>query len=183
MNRVTDKPDTFFKFTERLPYYVLSLVICVPCLLFCIFVIICFLNLTGAIRPEHHGGAFDIPILSQMANPGAIFDPESNMNILAGIIQAVVTQIMNIIFCKIANWTSEMENHKSQRKHNHSVFIKRFIFEFTDCHLYLLYIGIYQMHIGLLKTNLISLFMVDELRRIGTESILPLVMQSKRFKD
>jgi len=54
-------------------------------------VIICFLNATGAIRPENHGGAFDIPILSQLADPGAIFDPESNMNILAGIIQAVVT--------------------------------------------------------------------------------------------
>jgi len=39
------------------------------------------------------------------------------------------------------------------------------------------------MHIGLLKTNLIGLFMVDELRRIGVESILPLLMQSKQLKD
>lgn len=143
INTVTDKPDTTFKFSQRLPFYILSACICVPCLMFCIFVIICFLNMTGAIRPENHGGIFNIPLLSSMADPGAIFDPESNMNILAGIIQAVVTTIMNTVFQKIAKWTTHLENHKSQHKYNHSVFIKRFIFEFTDCHLYLLYIGIY----------------------------------------
>jgi hypothetical protein len=59
-----------------------SAVICLPCLGACIFVIICFLNMTGVIRPEHHQGFFDIPMLSSMSDPGAIFDPESNMNIV-----------------------------------------------------------------------------------------------------
>ena len=47
-------PDTVFSFAERLPYYLISAVICIPCLGLCIFVIICFLNMTGVIRPEHH---------------------------------------------------------------------------------------------------------------------------------
>jgi len=55
-------------------------------LLFALFVIVCFLNMTGAIRPDHHGGAFDMPMLSKLADPGAIFDPESNINILGGIL-------------------------------------------------------------------------------------------------
>ncbi len=59
------------------------------------------------------------------------------------------------------------------------MFIKRFIFEFTDFQLYLFYIGIYQMHLGLLKNNLIGLFCVDEFRRIFCESILPYFMQHK----
>lgn len=39
------------------------------------------------------------------------------------------------------------------------------------------------MHIGLLKSNLISLFMVDELRRITCESLLPFLMQNKKVKS
>jgi hypothetical protein len=84
INPVTDKPDTVFTFTERIPYYIISAVICIPCLGLCIFVIICFLNMTGVIRPEHHEGFFDIPSLSALANPGAIFDPESNLNMVIG---------------------------------------------------------------------------------------------------
>ena len=94
--------------------------------------IICFLNMTGVIRPEHHQGFFDIPMLSSMADPGAIFDPESNMNMVISGVQALVTVIMNLAFRRVAIWTSEFENHKTIRLYNNSVFIKRFVFEFTD---------------------------------------------------
>jgi hypothetical protein len=57
--------------------------------------------------------------------------------------------------------------------------VKRFIFEFTDCQLYLFYIGIYQRHIGLLRMNLISLFMVDEIRRVLLETLIPYCIQNK----
>jgi len=67
-----------------------------------------------------------------MADPGAIFDPESNMNMVACILQTIVTIIMNMKFSEIARWTSENENYKTERGYNNSVFIKRFIFEFTD---------------------------------------------------
>lgn len=143
INPVTDKPDTVYTLRERIPYYAVSAIICIPCLGLCIFVIICFLNMTGVIRPEHHEAFFDIPVLSNMANPGAIFDPESNLNMAIGAVQAVVTVVMNMAFRKVAIWTTNMENHKTTRKYNNSVFIKRFIFEFTDFQLYLFYIGIY----------------------------------------
>lgn len=57
--------------------------------------------------------------------------------------------------------------------------MKRFIFEFTDCQLYLFYIGIYQRDIGLLRMNLISLFMVDEIRRVLLETLIPYCIQNK----
>ena len=62
---------------------------------------------------------------------------------IVAILQAILTMIMNQQFRKVAIWTAEMENHKTQRAFNNSVFIKRFIFEFTDFQLYLFYIGIY----------------------------------------
>lgn len=47
-------------------------------------VIVSFLNMTGVIRPEKNR-FFDIPFLSRLADPGAIFDPEGYCNICAGI--------------------------------------------------------------------------------------------------
>jgi anoctamin-10 len=42
----------------------------------------------------------------------------------------------------------------------------------------LFYIGLYQLDIKLLRTNLIALFMVDEFRRVACEVILPYLMQN-----
>jgi len=86
---------------------------------------------------------------------------------------------MNNKFRIVAKWTTDLENHKTDDDYDYSLFIKRFIFEFTDFQLYLFYIGIYQRHIGLLRVNLVSLFMVDEVRRVVCEVVLPLFMQNK----
>lgn len=45
--------------------------------------------------------------------------------------------------------------------------------------MYLVYIGIYQQHVGLLRTNLIALFTVDEVRRIVTETLIPYLSSNK----
>ena len=86
---------------------------------------------------------------------------------------------MNTKFRDVAHYTAAMENHKTQRSYNNSVFIKRFIFEFTDFQLYLFYIGIYQLDIVMLRVNLISVFMVDEIRRIVVEAVIPYLTQNK----
>jgi hypothetical protein len=136
-------------------------------------VIVAFLNMTGVIRPESKHNFLDIPVLSRLANPGAIFDPEGYTNMVAGVAQAIITVLMNLGFRSVAKYTAKLENHKTQEAFNRSVFIKRFIFEFTDFQLYLFYIGLYQLDIKLLRTNLIALFMVDEFRRVLTELVLP----------
>lgn len=120
-----------------------------------------------------------MPKLSALADEGAIFDPEGNMNMVLSIAQAILTIVMNIAFRKVAHWTADMENHKMQRSYNNSVFIKRFIFEFTDFQLYLFYIGIYQLDIVMLRVNLVSVFMVDEIRRILCEVVIPYLTQNK----
>lgn len=112
INKITDEPDTAFSAMQRFPLYIKSVLICVPCLAVAIFVIICFLNATGVIRPEHHGGAFDIPMLSKLADQGAIFDPDSNACMILGIVQALVTLVMNLNFQSVARYTTEQENHK-----------------------------------------------------------------------
>jgi hypothetical protein len=75
---------------------------------------------------------FDIPIFSRLANEGAIFDPEGNLNMVASIVQTILTTVANKQFAKVAKRTAKMENHKTQSRYETSVFLKRFIFEFTD---------------------------------------------------
>lgn len=118
-------------------------------------------------------------MFSRLANEGAIFDPEGRMNMVASIAQTILTTIANKKFAKVAMRTAKMENHKTQRAYETSVFVKRFIFEFTDFQMYLVYIGIYQQHVGLLRNNLVALFTVDEIRRIVTESLIPYLTQNK----
>ena len=179
INPVTDLPDTYFPSKKRFQRYLMSFAICFPCWCLCCFIIVCFLNATGVIRPHHHSGLFDIKSLSVLADEGQIFDPEGNMNMVVSIAQAVLTIVMNIYFAKVAHFTANLENHKTQRAYNNSVFIKRFIFEFTDFQMYLFYIGIYQLDIQMLRVNLVSVFMVDEIRRILMEAVLPYVTQNK----
>jgi anoctamin-10 len=83
--------------------------------------------------------------------------------------------IMNKIFRRVAMYATDRENHRLQSSYNNSLIIKRFVFEFCDCFLYLLYIGIYSLNINMLKTNLVSLFIVDEIRRVVTETLIPYI--------
>lgn len=176
---VTDKPDLAFGFKQRLPLYLFSVAVCIPCLIAAAFVIICFLNASGTIRPDHHGGAFDMPFLSRMADEGAIFDPNTTMNFVPCILQTVVTMVMNFQFRKVAKWTCDLENHKYQDQYDKSLFIKRFIFECSDFMMYLFYIGLYQREIVALRTNLTGLFMVDQIRRVVCEVLIPYLTQNK----
>jgi anoctamin-10 len=51
--------------------------------------------------------------------------------------------------------------------------MKRFVFEFLDCYLHLFYVAFYKLDIIALRKELISLYMVDEIRRIVTETLIP----------
>ena len=83
---VTDQMDTYYPWSSRLVQYLKSFLVCFPCWCVCCLVIVAFLNATGVIRPDHHGGFFDMPVLSKLADEGNIFDPDSNMNMLVSIL-------------------------------------------------------------------------------------------------
>jgi anoctamin-10 len=56
--------------------------------------------------------------------------------------------------------------------------MKRFVFEFFDCFLPLIYFGWYRLNFKMLRTNIISVYTADELRRVATESLLPYLTQN-----
>jgi hypothetical protein len=53
---------------------------------------------------------------------------------------------------------------------------------FCDYFLLLFYVGCYELRMDLLRTNLVTLFMVDEVRRIMSEAVVPYVMQWRNKK-
>ena len=149
---------------------------CAPYFIGIIFANICFLNLTGIIDPTKHHALFQIEILSKMREPGAIFDPDtSNIAFVPDILQAVVSIILNELFKVIAHKSTEVENHRTQRAFENSLIIKRFAFNFCDYFLYLFYVGCYELRMDILRSYLGTLFMIDEIRRVLTEAVIPYI--------
>jgi hypothetical protein len=81
--------------------------------------------------------------------------------------------ILNGYFRNVAKMLTDRENHKYQSTYNNSLIIKRFFFEFNDCFLPLIYLGWWELNFKLLRQAVISLYVVDELRRVVVESLLP----------
>lgn len=179
INPITGRVEPMFTATQRLVRYVQSIFICLPFFLFVVFVVIIFLNLTGVVDAHTHGGLFHIETLANLTLEGAIFDVNTNMAFIPSILQSVITLIMNMTFREIAVYATNRENHKYQTSYNNSLIIKRFAFEFIDFYLYLFYIGLYRLDIVLLRRSLFSLFLVDELRRVASEVVLPYVLLNR----
>ena len=134
---------------------------------------ICCYNFTGVITENSPFKAFVIPVLADLAKPEAIFDVETNWNLLGTIAQVVLTLILNMSFRSIAVWCTDRENHKYNSSYQNSMIAKRFVFEFLDCFLPLIYFGWFERNFTLLRQNVISIYIADELRRVVLETLVP----------
>ena len=75
-------------------------------------------------------------------------------------------------------WCTDRENHKYHSSYENSLILKRFVFEFFDCFFPLIYLGWWDLNFKVLRANVISVYMADELRRVACESLLPYLMQN-----
>jgi len=123
--------------------------------------------------------------LAALATEGAIFDANTYWNFIPTIGQVVCTMLLNQMFSRVATFCTDRENHKYQSDYDNSLTVKRFLFEFFDCFLPLIYFGWWDLNFKVLRQNVISVYLVDELRRVFLESILPYAMasQSKYKKE
>jgi hypothetical protein len=139
---------------------------------------VCFLNINGLFLTPEDGGVFYIERLSALTYKGAIFDIDTNYGQIPGIIQVILTQILNYLFKLVAMYATDQENHSSNESYDSSLILKRFAFEFLDSFIYLFYVAFYHVDIPLLRQSLIQVFAVDEVRRIFCETVLPYLMQN-----
>lgn len=173
INPITGTIEPTFGFARRMIRYLQSIFICLPFFGLAFAAQIIFLNLTGIITPSHKQAAWLIPNLANLASEGAMFDVNSNSAILISILQSVVIMILNKMFSNAATYATDRENHRTQSSYENSLILKRFVFEFCDFFLYLFYIAFAEMNMVLLRQSLVSLFIVDEIRRVATESLIP----------
>ena len=153
--------------------YVESLAIIAPCFVLVFFFLVFWYNITGVILPDSKFDAWLIEDLAALAKPDALFDAATNWALIPTIGQVLATQWANKQFRSVARYTTDRENHKYQSSYENSMIAKRFVFEFCDCFLPLIYLGWYELNFTLLRQTLLAAFVADEIRRVATESLLP----------
>jgi anoctamin-10 len=84
--------------------------------------------------------------------------------------------MLNLVFREVATFSTNRENHKYKSSYENSLLVKRFIFEFFDCFLPLMYFGWWEMNFKVLRQNVIALYVADEIRRIVCETIIPYLL-------
>ena len=90
---------------------------------------------------------------------------------------SLVINVINKLYRSVAEYCTDIENHRTEYHWNSSLTVKRVFFELFDCFLPLFYIAFYQLNIIALRRELVGLFWGDEIRRLVTESVIPLVTE------
>ncbi|KAJ9449415.1 Anoctamin-like protein [Diplonema papillatum] len=181
-SRVTGKQEQFFPYRKRLLAYAVSLGVTVAMLGVAFFVMTLSLNLQGYIDGTQAWEWYlYYPFLSNLAAPGAIFDPNQAeyfgvIAFVPTILHVLVIMQLNMLYRRIAEWLTRRENHEFEADHESSLVLKRFLFESFDCYISLFYLGFIQQDIRRLRHELIGLYTVDALRRVLCETVLPFIM-------
>ena len=89
----------------------------------------------------------------------------------------IVILTLNTIYKSVAEWLTSIEPHADQHAAERSMQLKRFFFEAFDCYIALFYLAFVQCDVRRLRVELISIYTIDSVRRIVTESVLPWVLQ------
>ena len=132
------------------------------------------LNLQGYV---HEMSPIYVPSLAIYAEEGAVFDPNGWGSLVPVVGHTVVILMLNTLYREICEWLTEMENHRYVSEKESSIVLKRFLFEAFDCYIALFYIAFYELDVAKLRSELVSLYTVDSIRRVATESLLPFLIE------
>ncbi|CAE8598029.1 unnamed protein product [Polarella glacialis] len=180
----TGRQERHYPSRKRYVAYLQSVVVTSVMLCIAFFVMICSLNLQGYM--ECHATSleriFYIPALARYSHPGAVFDPNQSeyfgvLALVPVLMHTLLILNLNKLYRHMAEWLTWNENHRLTHEHDNSLIIKRFLFEAFDCYIALFYVGFIQQDVRKLRSELVSLYTVDSLRRSFCETLLPLGMQ------
>ncbi|KAG7360657.1 calcium-activated chloride channel-domain containing protein [Nitzschia inconspicua] len=175
---VTFQEEVYYPSYKRKLKYIVSAAVTLFMLSIAFFMMILSLNLQGYIRPKHAWTRhpFHFRTLAAFADEGSIFDANSLNAYIPVVLHATCIYSLNHAYRQVATWLTEFENHKTEDAFQSSLNFKRFLFEFFDCFIALFYLAFYERDVERLRMELVAVFNVDALRRLGTEVILPFAM-------
>lgn len=184
LSLISGKPERYFPRTKRFPRYLLSICISLPVLAVAVAFMLASMNLQGYVRGKGVSRFFLVPHLARLAKKGAPFHPDAALwfgiippSLLVVAMHSVVINILNTLYSAVARKLTLFENHRTARDFANSLIMKRFIFEFLDCYSSLFFLAFVDCSIASLRKELMSLFVVDTVRRVCMESVLPLLSQ------
>ena len=177
---VTGRPVRTYPVYKRYAAFLLSAVVTGTMLGVALLVMSLMLNLEGYIQDTTiwTERLFYVPMLAQLAAPGAIFDPLQThyyglVALVPTLLHVLTIQQLNKFYRSVATWLTENENHETARAHEDSLVLKRFFFEAFDTYIALFYLAFVQFDVRRLRTELVTIYTADSFRRLATESLIP----------
>jgi hypothetical protein len=153
---ITEQLERQYSNKKRIISYLISFLISLPCLLLAIFVNISFLNLSGFIKPKLNS-ILEFPFLAQFSEPGRMFEIGGFPNKMIGIIQVITILMINKLYRRVAEKTTDWENHRVKSNHENSLILKRFIFEFFDSFMSVFYLAFVAHDMEAVKSTIVKI--------------------------
>jgi anoctamin-10 len=184
ISEVTGEKELHYPAWKRRCKYAVSFVITAALLAVAFGVMVASLNLQGYVSELRGSGrksAFYILRLARLAQPGALFDPVGSVIVskVPVLLHAIMIFILNQkIYRPIAVALTEWENHRTDSEFENALVLKRFIFDAFDCYIALFYLAFFECDIDRLRSELAALFVSDCIRRVLTETALPLTIRA-----
>ena len=188
ISEITGLPELHYPAWKRRCKYVVSFLVTALLLVVAFSLMIASLNLQGYVselRASGRKSTFFIYRLAKLAEPGALFDPTGSVVLskVPVLLHAIMIFILNQkIYRPIAIALTEWENHKTDADYENALVLKRFLFDAFDCYIALFYLAFFECDIVRLRNELAALFVSDCIRRVLTETVIPLVLQALKRK-
>eukprot|EP01043_Picozoa_sp_COSAG02_P017126 COSAG02_NODE_770_length_17362_cov_42.372125_12_plen_270_part_00 len=116
-------------------------------------------------------------MLSHHGDPGGIFDKNDPLFALLPVcISSGAIATLSATYRSIATWLTHLENHKFRHEYEASLIYKRFMFDMFAYWIQLFYTAFWELDIVKLRSQLVSIYTIDTVRRAATEAILPYVL-------
>lgn len=169
-NPITDKQEYHYSTNKRMMRYVESFIIATPFIAAALFVMLGCLNMMGYSDQDDF---FYMKFFADLSLEGGFFEKGSLMAFIPSIIMTGTMTAISKVYEPMAEVATKRENHKTKEDHLNSMNIKKFIFNFIFFFSHLFYVAFERQDLAGLRKELITLALVEEIRRICTESALP----------
>lgn len=125
-----------------------------------------------------------ISCIARYSEPGAVFDSRFAVRtLLPTLLHTCAIALLNKMYQRVSKWLTDREGHLREQDAQSQLVFKRVLFEAMDMYLPLIYVtaslgGGQRDH--MIKSFMMSMYLSEELRRITTESVVPLLFQRRR---
>ncbi|CAD8126535.1 unnamed protein product [Paramecium sonneborni] len=180
INYITGLVKNSYPTSSRIFYYMVSLFEAIPILIIAGLIKIIVFNINGLIRSET--SIFYISFASKLNQPGGLLFYKYTTNVL-DICTILLIFYINTLYTKVCINSTKRENHRTNLRFYNSLILKRFLFELINRFFHLFYIAFIEFDIPTLRNLLIKLFVMDQIRRVLFESLLPMLMKQQQEKQ